>query len=101
MRAPINGLQRRAFQARFIEQEVHGNDARSARASSGGFAAAGIVSRQCGVRPGAHIDGEARLRLRQASRGDDFDAQPRVKGLTLMVNSIYHGNRFEDLWLDK
>jgi peptide/nickel transport system substrate-binding protein len=25
---------------------------------------------------------------------------PRVKGLTLMVNSIYNGNRFEDLWLD-
>jgi peptide/nickel transport system substrate-binding protein len=27
--------------------------------------------------------------------------QPQVKGLTLMVNSIYNGNRFEDLWLDK
>jgi len=27
--------------------------------------------------------------------------QPYVKGLTLMVNSIYNGNRFEDLWLDK
>ncbi|HEX9535696.1 MAG TPA: ABC transporter substrate-binding protein [Stellaceae bacterium] len=27
--------------------------------------------------------------------------QPRVKGLTLMVNSIYNGSRFEDLWLDK
>ena len=27
--------------------------------------------------------------------------QPKVKGLTLMVNSIYNGNRFEDLWLDK
>jgi peptide/nickel transport system substrate-binding protein len=26
--------------------------------------------------------------------------QPRVKGLTLMVNSIYNGSRFEDLWLD-
>src|SRR5215469_4122111 len=26
--------------------------------------------------------------------------QPQVKGLTLMVNSIYNGNRFEDLWLD-
>ena len=25
---------------------------------------------------------------------------PRVTGLTLMVNSIYNGNRFEDLWLD-
>jgi peptide/nickel transport system substrate-binding protein len=25
--------------------------------------------------------------------------QPRVKGLTLMVNSIYNGSRFEDLWL--
>jgi hypothetical protein len=23
-----------------------------------------------------------------------------VKGLTLMVNSIYNGQRFEDLWLD-
>jgi peptide/nickel transport system substrate-binding protein len=27
--------------------------------------------------------------------------QPYVKGLTLMVNSIYAGNRREDLWLDK
>jgi peptide/nickel transport system substrate-binding protein len=27
--------------------------------------------------------------------------QPKVKGLTLMVNSIYNGNRFEDIWLDK
>src|SRR5438876_6242454 len=27
--------------------------------------------------------------------------QPRVKGMTLMVNSIYSGSRFEDLWLDK
>ena len=27
--------------------------------------------------------------------------QPRVKGMTLMVNSIYNGSRFEDLWLDK
>jgi peptide/nickel transport system substrate-binding protein len=27
--------------------------------------------------------------------------QPRVKGLTMMVNSIYNGWRFEDVWLDK
>jgi ABC-type transport system substrate-binding protein len=27
--------------------------------------------------------------------------QPSVKSLTLMVNSIYNGQRFEDLWLDK
>jgi len=27
--------------------------------------------------------------------------QPQVKGITLMVNSIYNGNRFEDIWLDK
>jgi len=27
--------------------------------------------------------------------------QPQVKGLTLMVNSIYNGARFEDLWLEK
>ena len=27
--------------------------------------------------------------------------QPSVKGLTLMVNSIYNGQRFEDLWLEK
>ena len=26
---------------------------------------------------------------------------PSVKGLTLMVNSIYNGQRFEDLWLDR
>jgi peptide/nickel transport system substrate-binding protein len=27
--------------------------------------------------------------------------QPQLKGLTLMVNSIYNGYRFEDIWLDK
>ena len=27
--------------------------------------------------------------------------QPQVKGLTTMVNSIYNGYRFEDVWLDK
>jgi peptide/nickel transport system substrate-binding protein len=27
--------------------------------------------------------------------------QPYVKGLTLMVNSIFNGNRGEDVWLDK
>ncbi len=26
--------------------------------------------------------------------------QPQLKGLTIMVNSIYNGSRFEDLWLD-
>jgi hypothetical protein len=24
-----------------------------------------------------------------------------VKGLTIMVNSIYNGARYEDVWLDK
>jgi len=28
-------------------------------------------------------------------------AQPRLKGLTVMVNSSYNGWRFEDLWLDQ
>jgi peptide/nickel transport system substrate-binding protein len=27
--------------------------------------------------------------------------QPAVQGLTLMVNSIFDGNRREDVWLDK
>jgi peptide/nickel transport system substrate-binding protein len=27
--------------------------------------------------------------------------QPQVKGITLMVNSIYNGYRFEDAWLDR
>ena len=27
--------------------------------------------------------------------------QPQLKGLTLMVNSIFNGNRFEDIWLDR
>ena len=26
---------------------------------------------------------------------------PQVKGLTVMVNSIYNGYRYEDLWLDR
>ena len=27
--------------------------------------------------------------------------QPRVKGFTIMVNSIFNGGRMEDVWLDK
>jgi peptide/nickel transport system substrate-binding protein len=27
--------------------------------------------------------------------------QPRVKGMTTMVNSIYNGSRFEDVWLEQ
>ena len=27
--------------------------------------------------------------------------QPQVKNVTLQVNSIYNGWRFEDVWLDK
>jgi peptide/nickel transport system substrate-binding protein len=27
--------------------------------------------------------------------------QPRVKGLTIMVNSVFNGWRFEDVWLDR
>ena len=27
--------------------------------------------------------------------------QPEVKGVVNMVNSIYNGSRFEDLWLDR
>jgi len=27
--------------------------------------------------------------------------QPYVKGLTIMVTSIFNGNRREDVWLDK
>jgi hypothetical protein len=26
---------------------------------------------------------------------------PELKGLTLMVSSIYNGQRFDDLWLDR
>jgi peptide/nickel transport system substrate-binding protein len=26
--------------------------------------------------------------------------QPQLKGFSLMVNSIYNGQRFEDLWFD-
>jgi peptide/nickel transport system substrate-binding protein len=26
--------------------------------------------------------------------------QPQLQGLTIMVNSIYNGSRYEDLWLD-
>jgi hypothetical protein len=26
--------------------------------------------------------------------------QPKVKGLTIMVNSIFNGWRMEDIWLD-
>ena len=27
--------------------------------------------------------------------------QPWLKGLTIVVNSIFNGNRMEDVWLDK
>ena len=27
--------------------------------------------------------------------------RPRVKGLRMMVNSLFNGWRFEDVWLDK
>ena len=27
--------------------------------------------------------------------------KPELKGLVRLVNSIYNGSRFEDLWLDK
>jgi peptide/nickel transport system substrate-binding protein len=27
--------------------------------------------------------------------------QPRVKGLRMMVNSVFNGWRFEDVWLDE
>jgi peptide/nickel transport system substrate-binding protein len=27
--------------------------------------------------------------------------QPYVKGLTIMVNSLFNGNRREDVWLDR
>jgi peptide/nickel transport system substrate-binding protein len=27
--------------------------------------------------------------------------QPYVKGVTIMVNSVFNGNRREDVWLDK
>ena len=27
--------------------------------------------------------------------------QPQVKGLTVMVNSLFNGWRMEDVWLDK
>jgi peptide/nickel transport system substrate-binding protein len=27
--------------------------------------------------------------------------QPYVKGLTIMVNSVFSGGRMEDVWLDK
>ena len=28
-------------------------------------------------------------------------SHPQVKGMTVMVNSIYNGYRYEDLWLDR
>jgi hypothetical protein len=33
-------------------------------------------------------------------RGGPMVAQ-QVKGLTILVNSIYNGARYEDVWLDK
>jgi peptide/nickel transport system substrate-binding protein len=27
--------------------------------------------------------------------------RPRVKGLNLVVNSVFNGFRFEDVWLDR
>jgi len=62
------------------------------------------------------VDGDTRRQLvweiqrdlvRDDARPDIFYArgancrQSEVKGLTSMVNSIYNGSRFEDLWLDR
>jgi peptide/nickel transport system substrate-binding protein len=53
-----------------------------------------------------------RRRLHRAANEDDVRPvlfhpraavcnQPWVKGMTQMVNGIYNGSRFEDVWLDK
>ena len=55
--------------------------------------AAGVGDREeagGGRRPAGHL----------LPRGGDLPAA-QVKGLTIMVNSIYNGWRFEDVWLDK
>jgi len=44
--------------------------------------------------------GEARSRILFYARGAAC-WQPQLKGLTMMVSSIYNYGRFEDLWLDK
>jgi len=62
------------------------------------------------TRPGASsLSGRSKRKLAEdGARADHllFPAaatcwQPHVKGLTIMVNSIFNGNRREDIWLDK
>jgi peptide/nickel transport system substrate-binding protein len=45
------------------------------------------------------VDDDARPILFYTRAANCHD--PKVKGLTTQVNSIYNGQRFEDLWLDK
>jgi hypothetical protein len=39
--------------------------------------------------------------LRRCSSSWAVGRQPYVKGFDSMINSVYNGWRFEDLWLDK
>ena len=68
-------------------------DRQSSRGRPGKAQAAGVGDRKeagGGRRPTDHL-----LRPRATCW------QPRVKGLTIMVNSIFNGWRMEDVWLDK
>ena len=51
-------------------------------------------SAHCEIRPGENVT------LQYLSHDSRPAPQPYVKGLTITVNSIFNGNRREDIWLD-
>jgi len=51
-------------------------------------------SAHCEIRPGENVT------LQFLSHDGRPAPQPYVKGLTITVNSIFNGNRREDIWLD-
>jgi hypothetical protein len=53
--------------------------------------------------PCRHLQKSDRDGEGESRSSDQCSAQRSVelKGLTLMVSSIYNGQRFEDLWLDR
>jgi hypothetical protein len=55
---------------------------------------------QPGSHPGSYQAAFAKERPALAVRAHR-GTEPQVKGLTVMVNSMYNGWRMEDVWLDK
>ena len=58
-------------------------------------------AQEAGLADRAEAGGGRRSGRSSSTRRGGTCWQPWVKGLTIMVNSIYNGWRMEDVWLDK